>query len=156
MALTISRPIPVSRNPTAQLTTHVRRRETPAEYPPASPDQSSGTLDQQRTTELGNEMRAVYTARIGDQDLSPTVRDLYRLVTTLAAEAVPYRNPTRISAVRSRRQANMVRTIDRYVRETTSDYNTAFTRAIEPDPGYEAFTGSMHTWATMLSMCVTS
>ena len=121
---TFSRLIPVSRNPTAQLTTHFPHRETPAEYLPASPDQSCGTLDQQRTTELGNEMRAVqstYTARIGDQDLSPTVRDLYRLVTTLAAEAVPQSDAHLDTSIE---KANMVRTIDRYVRETTSDYNT--------------------------------
>ena len=122
---TFSRLFPVSRDPTVQLTTHFRRRETPAEYPPVSPNQSSGTLDQQRTIELGNEMRAVqstYTARIGDQDLSPTVRDLYRLVTTLAAEAVPQSDGHLGSSIE---KANMVRTIDRYVRETTSDYNTA-------------------------------
>ena len=121
---TFSRLIPVSRNPTVQLTTHFQHRETPAEYLPASPDQSWGTLDQQRTTELGNEMRAVqstYTARIGDQGLSPTVRDLYCLVTTLAAEAVPQSDAHLDTSIE---KANMVRTIDRYVRETTSDYNT--------------------------------
>ena len=122
---TFSRLIPVSRDPTAQLTLQQRHRETPEEYRPASPNQSSGTLEQQRTTELGDEMRTVqsiYTARVGDQELSPTVRDMYRLVTTLAAEAVS-ESDGHLDG--STEKANMVRTIDRFVRETTSDYNTA-------------------------------
>ena len=123
---TLSRLVPVSRDPTAQLTIQLRHRKTPEEYRrPASSDQSFGTLEQQRATELGDEMRAVqsiYTARIGDQDLSPTVRDMYQLVTTLAAEAVPESDAHLDSSIE---KANMVRTIDRFVRETTSDSNTA-------------------------------
>ena len=122
---TSSRLVPVSRDPTAQLTTQLRHRETPAEYRPASTNQSHGTLEQQRTTELGDEMRAVqsiYTACIRDQDLSSTVQDLYRLVTTLAAEAVPESDAYLDSSIE---KANIVRTIDRFVRETTSDYSTA-------------------------------
>ena len=67
-------------------------------------------------------VQSVYTARIGDQGLSPTVRDMYCLVTTLAAEAVSASDPNLDSSIE---KANLVRTIDRFVRETTSDYNTA-------------------------------
>ena len=69
LSSTFSRLVPVSTSPTAQLTTQLRNRETPQEYRPASTDQSRGTLEQQRTTELGDEMRAVqsiYTACSGD------------------------------------------------------------------------------------------
>ena len=92
LSSTFSRLVPVSRSSTAQLTTQLRYRETPVEYRPTSTNQSCDTLDQQRTTELDNEMRAVqsiYTARVRDQNLSSTVQDLYRLMTTLAAEAIP-------------------------------------------------------------------
>ena len=122
---TLSRLVPVSRDPTAQLTTQLRHRKTPEEYRPAAPNQSSGTIEQQRATELGDEMRTVqsiYAARVGDQDLSPTVRDMYQLVTTLAAKAVPESDAHLDSSIE---KANMVRTIDRFVRETTSDSNTA-------------------------------
>lgn len=122
---TFSRLYPVSREPTAQLTVQLRHRETPEEYRPPSSNQSCGTLKQQRTAELGNEMRAVqsiYAAHIGDQDLSPTVRDMYHLVTKLALEAVPESDAHLDGSIE---KANTVRTIDRFVRETTSDYNTA-------------------------------
>lgn len=122
---TFSRLVPVSRSPTAQLTTQLRNRETPAEYRPAPTNQSSGTLGQQRTTELGDEMRAVrtiYTACIRDQTLSSATQDLYRLVTTLATEAVPESDAHLGSSIE---KANVVRTIDRFVRETTSEYGTA-------------------------------
>lgn len=125
LSSTLLRLVPVSRSPTAQLTTQLRNRETPAEYRPTSTNQSCGTLEQQRTTELGDEMRAVqstYTACIGDQTLSPAVRDLYRLVTTLASEAIPESDAHLGSSIE---KANVVRTIDRYVRETTSEYGTA-------------------------------
>ena len=125
LSSTFLRLVPVSRSPIAQLTTQLRNRETPAEYRPTSTNQSCGTLEQQRTTELGDEMRAVqstYTACIGDQTLSPAVRDLYRLVTTLASEAIPESDAHLGSSIE---KANVVRTIDRYVRETTSEYGTA-------------------------------
>ncbi|KAM0798225.1 hypothetical protein BDR22DRAFT_823574 [Usnea florida] len=120
-----SRLVPVSRSPTAQLTTQLRYRETPAEYRPTSTNQSRDSLDQQRTMELGDEMRAVqsiYTACVRDQTLSSTVQDLYRLVTTLAAEAIPESDEHLSSSIE---KANVVRTIDRFVRETTSEYGTA-------------------------------
>ncbi len=122
---THSRLVPVSRSPTAQLTTQLRNRETPIEYRPTSTNQSCGTLEQQRTTELGDEMRAVssiYTACIGDQTLSPTVQGMYRLVTTLATEAVPESDAHLGSSME---KANIVRTVDRFVREDTSEYGTA-------------------------------
>ena len=125
LSSTFSRLVPVSRSPTAQLTTQLRYRETPAEYRPTSTNQSCDTLDQQRTTELGDEMRAVqstYTACVRDQTLSSTVQDLYRLVTTLAAEAIPESDEHLSSSIE---KANVVRTIDRFVRETTSEYGTA-------------------------------
>lgn len=125
LSSTFSRLVPVSRIPTAQLTTQLRNRETPEEYRPASTNQSRGTLEQQRTTELGDEMRAVqsiYTACSRDQTLSSTVQDMYRLVTTLAAEAIPESEAHLDSSIE---KANAVRTIDRYVRETTSEYGTA-------------------------------
>ena len=61
-------------------------------------------------------------ARIGDQDLSPTVRDTYRLVTTLATEALSEFNAHLDGSIE---KANMVRAIDRFVQEIISDYNTA-------------------------------
>ena len=125
LSSTFSRLVPVSRSPTAQLTTQLRYRETPAEYRPTSTNQSCDILDQQRTTELGDEMRAVqstYTACVRDQNLSSTVQDLYRLVTTLAAEAIPESDEHLGSSIE---KANIVRTIDRFVRETTSEYGTA-------------------------------
>ena len=125
LSSTFSRLVPVSRSPTAQLTTQLRYRETPAEYRPTSTNQSCDTLDQQRTTELGDEMRAVqstYTACVRDQTLSSTVQDLYRLVNTLAAEAIPESDEHLSSSIE---KANVVRTIDRFVRETTSEYGTA-------------------------------
>ena len=125
LSSTFSRLIPLSRSPTAQLTTQLRYRETPAEYRPTSTNQSCDTLDQQRTTALGDEMRAVqstYTARVRDQNLSSTVQDLCRLVTTLAAEAIPESDEHLGSSIE---KASVVRTIDRFVRETTSEYGTA-------------------------------
>lgn len=125
LSSTFSRLVPVSRSPTALLTTQLRDRETPQEYRPTSTNQSRGTLEQQRTTELGDEMRAVqsiYTACSRDQTLSSTVQDLYRLVTTLATEAIPESDAHFDSSVD---KANIVRTIDRFVRETTSEYGTA-------------------------------
>ena len=125
LSSTFSRLIPVSRSPTALLTTRLRNRETPQEYRPASTNQSRGTLEQQRITELGDEMRAVisiYTACSRDQTLSSTVQDLYRLVTTLATEAIPESDAHLDSSIA---KANVVRTIDRFVRETTSEYGTA-------------------------------
>ena len=125
LSRTFSRLVPVSRSPTAQLTTQLRNRETPAEYRPTSTNQSRDSLDQQRITELGDEMRAVqsiYTACVRDQTLSSTVQDLYRLVTTLAAEAIPESDEHLSSSIE---KANVVRTIDRFVRETTSEYGTA-------------------------------
>ena len=125
LSSTFSRLVPVSRSPTAQLTTQLRNRETPEEYRPASTNQSRGTLEQQRTTELGDEMRAVqsiYTACSRDQTLSSTVQDMYRLVTTLATEAIPESEAHLDSSIE---KANTVRTLDRYVRETTSEYGTA-------------------------------
>ena len=125
LSSTFSRLIPVSRSPTALLTTQLRNRETPQEYRPASTNQSRGTLEQERITELGDEMRAVqsiYTACSRDQTLSPTAQDMYRLVSTLATEAIPESDAHLDSSVD---KANVVRTIDRFVRETTSEYGTA-------------------------------
>ncbi len=70
-------------------------------------------------------MRAVssiYTACIGDQTLSPTVPGMYRLVTTLATEAIPESDAHLGSSME---KANIVRTVDRFVRENTSEYGTA-------------------------------
>ena len=125
LSSTFSTPIPVSRRATAQLTTQLRNSETPEEYRPASTNLPRGTLEQQRTTELGDEMRAVqsiYTACSRDQTLSSTVQDMYRLVTTLATEAIPESEGHLDSSIE---KANVVRTIDRFVRETTSEYGTA-------------------------------
>lgn len=125
LSSTCSRLVPVSRSPTALLTTQLRNRETPQEHRPASTNQSRGTLEQQRTTELGDEMRAVqsiYAACIRDQALSSTVQNLYRLVTTLATEAILESDAHLDSSVG---KANVVRTIDRFVRGATSEYGTA-------------------------------
>ena len=125
LSTTFSRLVPVSRSPTAQLSTQLLNRDTPQEYRPASTNQSRGTLEQQRTTELGfyfSALKYIYTACSRDQTLSSTVRDMYRLVTTLATEAIPESDAYLDS---STEKANIVRTIDRFVRETTSEYPTA-------------------------------
>ena len=67
-------------------------------------------------------VQSIYTACSRDQTLSSTVQDLYRLVTTLATEAIPESDEHLASLTD---KANIVRTIDRYVRETTSEYGTA-------------------------------
>lgn len=70
-------------------------------------------------------MRAIQStciACIRDQTLSSTVQDLYRLVTTLATEVIPESDAYLGSSIE---KANVVRTIDRFVRETTSEYGTA-------------------------------
>ena len=88
-------------------------------------NQSCGNLEQQQAARLGNEMRAVqstYTACIRDQELPPSAQDVYRLVADLATKAVSGSDEhpgVSIDAV------NAVRCIDRYIRETTSELNTA-------------------------------
>jgi len=47
---------------------------------------------------------------------------MYRLVTTLATEAVPESDAHLGSSME---KANIVRTVDRFVREDTSEYGTA-------------------------------
>ena len=131
LSSTFSRLIPVSRRATAQLNTQLRNRETPEEYRPASTNQSRGTLEQQRTTELGDEMRAVqsiYTACSRDQGQSSTVQDMYRLVTTLATEAM---------------EAHLDSSIERLPRNTVLLY-----ASYRAGPTILGFSGSTRTWAT--------
>lgn len=67
-------------------------------------------------------IRSAYRAPLEDQDLSPTVRDMYCLVSGLADQA---KLESDVYLESSIIKADVVRTIDRFVRDTTSDYNTA-------------------------------
>ena len=73
LSSTFSRLVPVSRSPTALLTTQLRNRESPLKYRPVSTNQSRDTLEQQRTTELGDEMRAVHNLHSLQQRPDPVI-----------------------------------------------------------------------------------
>ena len=94
--------------------------------PISTSDQSCGNLAQQRTAVLDDgEMGAVhtnYTACIADQDLPPSAQDVYRLVASTAVDAMLKSNE---HSGLSTQKANVVHCMDRYIRETTLDLNTA-------------------------------
>ena len=84
---------PASRSVELQFTKKLQPRNVPDAYRPSSTsDQSCGNLEQQRTViSYDDEMQAVqrsYTARIGDQELPSSAREMYRLVASMAADAL--------------------------------------------------------------------
>ena len=117
---TLSRLVPVSRNPTLNLAIQFRHRETPTGYLPA-PDQHDCASENWGPAELEHEMAALrssYTACLGDQGLPTAIQEMYRLVARLATEAAP-------SACQdlseSFQKADQVRTMNRFIRETLSE-----------------------------------
>lgn len=94
---TFSRLFPASRSVGLYLTSQLHSRKMPDTYRPVSTsDQSRGNLEQQRTAMLDDEeMSAVhskYTACIGDQDSPPSAQDMYRLVASMAVDAMSKSN----------------------------------------------------------------
>ena len=118
---------PASRSVDFQFTEQPRTRQVPDAYRlfPTS-DRSSWNTEQQRTTDLDDEeMRAVqsnYTACVGDQDLPPSAREMYRLVASMATEALSRSNE---HPGESAKKVDAVRCMDRFIRETTLDLNSA-------------------------------
>lgn len=118
---------PASRSVESPLTEQFRTRKVPDVYRPLSTSgQSSGNTEQQRTTDLDDEeMRAVhsnYTACIGDQDLPPSAREMYRLVANSAVDALSGSNEQPSVSIQ---KVDAVRCMDRFIRETTLDLNSA-------------------------------
>lgn len=118
---------PTSRSVNLQLTEQLRTRKVPDAYRPLStPDQTSGNIEQQRTTDLDDEeMRAVhsnYTACIGDQDLPPSAREMYRLVVNVTADALLRSNEHLGVSVQ---KVNVVRCMNRFIREIILNLNSA-------------------------------
>ena len=122
---TFSKLLPVSRRVDLNLTLQCNTREMPAAYRLQSKDdQASGDLEQLRNTDLDDEMRAVqlsYTARIGDQDLSPNAREMYQLVIRMAGDALLESNEHPEASIQ---KVDAVRTMDRYIRETIFETNS--------------------------------
>ena len=99
----------------------------PDAYRPGSKsDQPRGDLAQQRTGILDDEeMSAVYstyTACSEAQDSPPSAQDMYRLVASMAVDAMSRSNE---HADIANQKANVVRCMDRYIRETTLELNVA-------------------------------
>ncbi|KAL9123706.1 MAG: hypothetical protein Q9217_006890 [Psora testacea] len=118
---TFSRLVPVSRSVAFQHPSPPRDRAVPAPCPCLS-SQSSGIPEEHQSTIADTVMATVqssYTDAIGNQQLSPSTQELYRLVAKLAGYASgsdehPF-TPTDAS--------DAVRCIDEFVRETASELN---------------------------------
>ena len=118
---------PASRSVDFQFTEQPRTWKVPDAYQLLSTShQSSRNPEQQWTTDLDDEkMRAVqsdYTAFVGDQDLPPSAREMYRLVAHMAADAQSGSNEHPDG---STKDVDAVRCMDRFIQETTLDLNSA-------------------------------
>ncbi len=124
---TFSRLFPASRSVSLYLTSQLHSRKMPDAYRPVSTfDQSRDNLEQQRTAVLDDEeMSAVhsnYTACIEDQDSSPSAQDMYRLIVIMAVDVMSKFNE---HVGLSTQKTNVVRCMNRYIREITLNLNTA-------------------------------
>lgn len=84
-------------------------------------NQTSESSELTSPEDLIDEMRAIessYTDRIGDQGLPASARDMYRLVADIAAKVVSGSGERPVISIEA---VTVVRCIDRYVRETTSE-----------------------------------
>lgn len=123
---TFAKLIPKSRSIHFQLLSEPPNRKIPDDYPSSTStaNQTSESSEPTNSGDLIDEMRAIessYIARIGDQGLPSSAREMYRLVADMAAKAVSSSDKHPIPSVEA---VNAVRCIDRYVRETTSELNT--------------------------------
>ena len=120
---TFSRLVPVSRCVSFQHPPQSRDRIVPAPCLNSSTrecNQSPGTPERHRAADVVTEMAAVqssYTDAIRSQQLSPSARDLYRLVASLAK----YASGSDEHPFTPSDASDAVRCIDQYVRETASD-----------------------------------
>lgn len=125
--ITFSTLVPASRSVEFKLSVRSHNREVPDAYRSCSKsDQSPENLEQQRTVDFADEeMQAVmvnYTARIGDQNLPSSVKDMYRLIVNMTADAMSGFNA---HPSISTQKVNAVRCMNRFIREITLNLNSA-------------------------------
>lgn len=123
---TFAKLVPKSRSIQFQLFSKPQNRRVPGDYrsSTSTANQASESSEPTNPGDLIDEMRAIdssYTARIGDEGLTSSAREMYRLVADMAVKAVSGSDKRPVISIET---VNAVRCIDRYVREATSELNT--------------------------------